>query len=147
VTSRKLRSRARIGALLLCCAMLPVLSGCSLWYRVFHSRRSGGCTEKPFALNTDSRPPLKIPEAMSAPDTRNAIKIPELTSAERVRPKSEPCLSRPPNYFDKPLPPLPPPPPTPKRWWQFWRKTPPPSPPPPAGAPTAVPGAPSTPMK
>jgi hypothetical protein len=146
VTTRKLRSRARIGALLLCCAILPVLSGCSLWDRVFHRSRNAGCTEKPFALNTDSRPPLKIPDGMSAPDTRTAIKVPDLTAAERVRAKTEPCLSRPPNYFDKPLPPLRPPPPPPKRWWQFWRKRPPPAPPLSPDDATAIPGAPMTPM-
>jgi hypothetical protein len=135
VTTRKLRSRARIGALLLCCAALPALSGCSLWNRVFHRSKNAACTEKPFALNTDSRPPLKIPDGMSAPDTRTGIKIPDLTAAERVRAKTEPCLSRPPNYFDKPINlNLPAPPPKPKRWWQFWRKTPPPAPPTPAPA-------------
>jgi hypothetical protein len=146
VTRRKLRSRARIGALLLCCAMLPVLSGCSLWQRVFHSRKDGGCTEKPFALSTERRPPLKIPEGMSTPDTRNAIKIPQLATAERVRTKSDPCLSRPPNYFEKPLPGLRPLPPPPKRWWQFWRKRPPPPPPLTPDDATAIPGAPMTPM-
>jgi hypothetical protein len=143
-------SRAKLGALMVCCAILPLLSACSLYNRVFHGRSDAGCTEKPFALNTDVRPPLKVPEGMSAPDTRNAVKVPELAVPQRTRAKSEPCLSRPPSYFDKPLTlyVAPKPPPKPKKWWQFWRKAPPPpaptSPsaaepppaPPPAPAPT-----------
>jgi hypothetical protein len=127
-----MRTRAALGAALICCAILPLLSGCSLWNRVFHRDKSVGCTEKPFALNTDTRPPLKVPDGMSASDTRNGVKVPALGSPERVRAVSEPCLSRPPSYFSKPLNiTLPTPPPKPKRWWQFWRKKPGPAPAPP----------------
>jgi hypothetical protein len=122
--------------------MLPILSGCTIWDRVFHhDKKNGGCTEKPFAQNTENRPLLKVPEGLSAPDTRNAIKIPDLTSPERLRTRNEPCLSRPPNYFSKPLNVNLPAPPKPKRWWQFWRKT----PPPPAAAPAAAAPAPAPP--
>jgi hypothetical protein len=99
--SHRTVSRAGIGALILCSSIVPLLSGCSLWNRMFHRHnKDAGCTEKPFALNTDNRPPLKIPEGLSAPDTGNAIKVPDLTAPERVRAKNEPCLSRPPNYFN-----------------------------------------------
>jgi cytoskeletal protein RodZ len=106
--------------------MLPALSGCSLWNRVFHRHRTAGCTEKPFNLNTESRPLVKVPEGMSAPDTRNAIRISDLSDhPERARAPSEPCLAQPPNYFSTPLKlNLPRTPPKPKHWWTFWRRTP-----------------------
>ncbi|HEX4377222.1 MAG TPA: hypothetical protein VHZ99_08725 [Steroidobacteraceae bacterium] len=92
------RLRTAIGALVLCCAMLPLLDGCAIPF--FHHRnKDAGCREKPFSLNTDNRPPLKVPDGMDAPDTRSAIKVPELDTPERVRAKNEPCLSRPPDYF------------------------------------------------
>ena len=117
-------TRAKLGAALLCCAILSSLSGCS----VTHRNKTVGCTEKPFSLSTETRPPLKVPEGLSAPDTRNAIKVPELSGSEPVRAASEPCLSHPPSYFSKPLNVgKPTPPPKPKKWWQFWRKTPAPS--------------------
>jgi hypothetical protein len=145
VTIPKPCARARIGALLLCCALLPALSGCSLWNRVFHRNRALGCTETPFRLNTDSRPLLKVPEGMSAPDTRNAVRIPDLSDhPEHLRGKTEPCLAEPPNYFTTPLKlNLPKPPPEPKSWWQFWRKNPVPAPAVPSGAAPAAPATPA----
>jgi len=140
VTTYSRSSRATLGAPMVCCAILPLLCSCSFYNRVFHSgRKDAGCTEKPFALNTDVRPPLKVPDGMSAPDTRNSVKVPQLAAPALPRTTSEPCLSRPPSYFDKPLTlyVAPKPPPKPKKWWQFWRKAPPPpaSTPPPAAAP------------
>jgi hypothetical protein len=124
VTPSQSYPRARIGALLLCCAVLPALSGCSIWNRVFHRYTGVGCNDKPFKLNTDNRPVLKVPEGMSAPDTRNAIRIPDLSDhPERARTKTEPCLAEPPNYFATPLKlDLPPPRLKPKHWWQIWRR-------------------------
>lgn len=129
MTSLKPFPRARIGALLLCCALLPALSGCALWNRIFHPHRVVACTDKPFKLNTDNRPALKVPEGMSAPDTRNVIRIPDLSDhPERARAKTEPCLADPPNYFTTPLKlNLPSRPPKPKHWWTPWRKSPPPA--------------------
>ena len=91
-------ARTVSGALILCCAMLPLLSGCAIPFFHRHNK-DAGCREKPFVQNTENRPPLKIPEGMDAPDTRSAIRVPELDTPERVRAKNEPCLSRPPNYF------------------------------------------------
>jgi hypothetical protein len=106
VTASLFRPRAALGALLVCAVTLPMLCGCTLFNRVFH--RNGkvftGCTERPFAGNTDSRPPLKVPEGLSAPDTRSAVKIPVLSAPDRPRAKTEPCLAQPPNFFAKPLP-------------------------------------------
>jgi hypothetical protein len=115
--------RAAAGALV-CCAMLSMLSGCALWDRVFHRDRpkDAGCVEKPFSQNTEVRPPLKVPDGLSSPDTRNAIKVPELTGPERMRARNEPCLSRPPSYFTKPLDIAVTGPPVRQHWWQFWRK-------------------------
>jgi hypothetical protein len=98
VTPLQVSARARLGALFVCCAMLPQLTGCSLYNRVFHRHRTTGCTEKPFAQNTATRPLLKVPAGLSAADTRNAIKIPDLNTPERVRSKTEPCLAQPPSF-------------------------------------------------
>jgi hypothetical protein len=102
-----LRSRAALGALLMCTVTLPLLSGCTLFNRVFHrgGRTFAACHERPFAGNSDSRPGLKVPEGLSAPDTRNAVKVPALSAADQERAKSEPCLAQPPNFFAKPLQP------------------------------------------
>ena len=98
MTPSQVSARARLGALFVCCAMLPQLTGCSFYNRVFHRHRTTGCTEKPFAQNTDTRPLLKVPAGLSAADTRNAIKIPDLNTPERVRSKTEPCLAQPPSF-------------------------------------------------
>jgi hypothetical protein len=107
VTCLLYRPRAVFGALLVCAVMLPLLSGCTLWQRVFHrggNKNFVGCTERPFAGNADSRAKLKVPEGMSAPDTRNAVNIPALNSADPHTGKTEPCLAQPPNFFAQPLP-------------------------------------------
>lgn len=59
-------------------------------------------------------PPLKAPEGLEAPNTRNALKVPPLNTPERVRGPDEPCLDVPPPYStEKPAQaaPVPPPPP------------------------------------
>jgi hypothetical protein len=106
VTAPLYRPRAALGALLVCAVTLPLLSGCTLYNRVFHRNGKNfvGCTERRFAGNTDSRPTLKVPEGMSAPDTRSAVKIPELGTPDPQTGKTEPCLAQPPNFFAKPLP-------------------------------------------
>jgi hypothetical protein len=82
--------------------MLPLLCGCTLWNRVFHrGRNPESCTEKPFKGNTDSLPPLKVPEGLSAADTRNAVKIADLGPQAREVPKLQPCLALPPSFFAK----------------------------------------------
>jgi hypothetical protein len=143
VTDSQTDTRARFGALLLCCVAVPTLSGCTLWNQVFHRDRPVGCSSKPFKLNTESRAALKVPEGMSAPDTRNAIRVPDLSDhPEKERPRNAPCLAEPPNYFSTPLKlNLPPKPQKPKHWWTPWRKNPPP--PPPASAAPAMPQTPA----
>lgn len=85
-----------VGGALLVCAAVNLLSGCVFFQR--RHRHSIGCTEHPFAGNSESRGPLKMPEGLTPPDTRNGVKIPELKVAEHVRPKSQPCLDIPPSY-------------------------------------------------
>ncbi len=107
MTSVLYRPRAAHGALLVCAVMLPLLSGCTLYQRVFHrggSKNFVGCTERPFAGNAESRPTLKVPEGLSAPDTRNAVHIPALNTPDQHTGKTEPCLAQPPNFFAQPLP-------------------------------------------
>jgi len=95
--------RAGFGALLSCALLLPLLPGCTLYNRVFHRHRDPAtCRERPFIGNTESRPPLTVPEGMSAPDTRNAIKIPHLPAAPADSSKTEPCLAQPPPFYAKP---------------------------------------------
>jgi hypothetical protein len=95
--------RVAPGALLICAALLPLLAGCTLFNRVLHRspKNAASCHERPFAGYAESRPPLKVPEGLSAPDTRNAVKIPELATADRERPKTEPCLALPPPFYAK----------------------------------------------
>lgn len=51
----------------------------------------------PYAA-AETRPPLRIPPGLEAPDTRAAVKIPELNEPERPRTASDPCLDTPPSY-------------------------------------------------
>lgn len=43
-------------------------------------------------------PPLKAPDGLEPPDTRNALKVPVLQTPERVRGRDEPCLDAPPPF-------------------------------------------------
>jgi hypothetical protein len=43
-------------------------------------------------------PPLKAPDGLDTPDTRNALKVPVLNTPERVRGRDEPCLDVPPAF-------------------------------------------------
>ena len=134
-------TRAGLGALLSCVLLLPLLSGCALYNRVFHRRHDATCREHPFIGNTDSRPPLQVPEGMSAPDTRNAIKIPQLPPAPPELAKSEPCLAQPPPFYSKPpaaKPGSPTPPTPPAQPSQLTKPAPPATPPAAPGA--AAPG-------
>jgi hypothetical protein len=98
VKNFRVRVRAVGGALMVGCAMLPLLSGCAIPFYHRHNK-DAGCREKPFSLNTVNRPALKVPDGMDAPDTRNAIRVPSLDTPEHLRAKNEPCLSKPPEYF------------------------------------------------
>ena len=93
------RPYAALPALCLCCCALPLLlSGCSMYNRLFHRSHDIGCSEKPFQGNTENLPGLAVPEGMTPPDSRNQVRIPSLNEPERVRAKTEPCLAQPPSY-------------------------------------------------
>ena len=105
--SYALRPNLRAAALAAAC--MALLCGCATIHRWTHREPSLGCHEPPFKGNSDARPPLKVPEGLSAPDTTGAIKIPALSGAEAPRAKNDPCLDIPPNYGTEPAGP-----PTPK---------------------------------
>ena len=64
-------------------------------------------------VSAKEMPPLKAPDGLEAPDTRNALKVPPLSAPERLRGRDEPCLDSPPPFTtDKTAPaaePQPPP--------------------------------------
>jgi hypothetical protein len=98
-----LAPRARLGALLSCALLFPLLPGCALYNRVFHRHSDAAtCRERPFVGNTDSRPPLQVPAGLSAPDTRNSVKIPQLPEPPPAPSSTEPCLALPPPFSAKP---------------------------------------------
>ena len=45
-------------------------------------------------------PPLKSPEGLDPPDTRNALKVPPLDVPERLRGREEACLDAPPPFVN-----------------------------------------------
>lgn len=92
------RKRVRLGAAALAVLCAALLCGCATIHRWTHRQPSPGCHEPPFTGNSDTRPGLKVPEGLSAPDTTGAIKIPPLSAAEAPRGKKDPCLDMPPDY-------------------------------------------------
>jgi uncharacterized lipoprotein len=54
-------------------------------------------TNKDYA-GAKEMPPLKAPEGLEAPDTRNSLKVPDLNTPERVRGRDEACLDMPPPF-------------------------------------------------
>jgi uncharacterized lipoprotein len=75
-------------AVLLC---LLALSACGLFRPTFES-----CTETPAYAGAAELPPLKVPEGLDLPDTRNALKIPAVTAPEK--PLGGRCIDVPPSF-------------------------------------------------
>ena len=71
---------------------LLALSGCGLFKPTYEN-----CAETPRYAGARELPPLRVPEGVDAPDTRNAQKIPDVASAER--PSDGRCVDAPPPYF------------------------------------------------
>jgi hypothetical protein len=46
-----------------------------------------------------SAPALKVPEGLSAPQTRSALKIPDIGETAKPRGRGEPCLDEPPSFY------------------------------------------------
>jgi uncharacterized lipoprotein len=67
------------------------LAGCGMFRPSFES-----CAEKPVYANAKELPPLRVPEGVDAPDTRNALKVPQLTAPEK--PLDGRCIDVPPAY-------------------------------------------------
>ncbi|HUQ12112.1 MAG TPA: hypothetical protein VM146_17510 [Steroidobacteraceae bacterium] len=59
-------------------------------------------------IGAKEMPPLKAPDGLENPDTRNGLKIPQLDTPERVRGRDESCLDAPPPFGpSKSAPPAP----------------------------------------
>jgi uncharacterized lipoprotein len=87
------RGMRKAGVLALAAALLLIAS-CSMVRKV---TGSGKCRE-PVVPAAVENPPLRAPNGLDAPDTRNAIKVPVLAEPEKPRGKTDPCLSQPPSY-------------------------------------------------
>ena len=86
MTAARYAARAVLGALLVCAAMLPLLSGCSLYNRVFHrGAKTVAAARSPFARQHRFATAAQGTGGLSAPDTRNAVKIPRSATPERIR--------------------------------------------------------------
>lgn len=72
--------------------LLLALAGCGI-FRPTYER----CDETPGYAGAREVPPLRVPEGLDLPNTRNALKIPELTVPER--PLDGRCIDVPPSYF------------------------------------------------
>lgn len=94
-------------ALLACLATLAV-SGCNGMRKVGNGMLPGqpfGKGEKIVCKQSNKdyvgakeMPPLKAPDGLENPDTRNGLKIPQLNTPERVRGRDEACLDAPPPF-------------------------------------------------
>jgi uncharacterized lipoprotein len=84
------------------------VSGCNGLRKVGNTALPGqpfGKTEK-ILCKQDNRdyvgakemPPLKAPDGLETPDTRNTLKVPVLNTPERIRGRDEACLDAPPQF-------------------------------------------------
>ncbi len=71
--------------------VLAVLSGCGLLTPT-HER----CEEAPAYAAAREIPPLRVPEGVDLPGTRNALRIPEVSVPEK--PQNGRCIDVPPSY-------------------------------------------------
>jgi hypothetical protein len=104
---------------LLACVVTLAVSGCNGMRRVGNGILPGqpfGKAEKIVCKQSNKdyvgakeMPPLKAPDGLENPDTRNGLKIPELNTPERVRGRDEPCLDAPPPFGSSKSAPPPPP--------------------------------------
>ena len=103
-----MRIASPLGLSLLACLATLSLSACNGMRKVGNGVLPGqpfGKTEKIVCRQSNKDyvgakelPPLKAPDGLETPDTRNALKIPVLNSPERVRNRSEDCLDAPPPF-------------------------------------------------
>jgi len=76
---------------LLALIALLALAGCGAFRPTFES-----CDETPAYAGAKELPPLRVPEGVDAPDTRNALKVPTVTVPEK--PRDGRCIDAPPSY-------------------------------------------------
>ena len=82
-----------------------------------------GCGKRLMTCKQDNKdyvgakemPPLKAPDGLETPDTRNALKVPPLNTPERPRGRPEPCLNAPPPFSTTKSAPAPNPAPPPQQ--------------------------------
>jgi hypothetical protein len=104
---------------LLACLAALAFSGCNGMRRVGNGVLPGqpfGKAEKIVCKQSNKdyvgakeMPPLKAPDGLENPDTRNGLKIPQLNTPERVRGRDEACLDAPPPFGSSKSSPPPPP--------------------------------------
>lgn len=120
----QVRPQARLLAVSLLAGLAATaISGCNGMRKVGNTALPGqpfGKTEKIVCkhdnkdyVGAKEMPPLKAPDGLNTPDTRNALKVPVLNTPERVRGRDEPCLDTPPAFSTQksiaPSTPAPPP--------------------------------------
>ncbi|MCZ8131570.1 MAG: hypothetical protein O9284_09745 [Steroidobacteraceae bacterium] len=77
---------------------LVLLAGCSAFDR-------NACHDRQPYQAAEAVPPLKVPEGLAAPSTRNALRIPEVQAEPKRRSAGDPCLDEPPSFYpDRPKP-------------------------------------------
>ena len=76
---------------LLALIALLALAGCGAFRPTFED-----CDETPAHAGAKELPPLRVPEGVDAPDTRNALKVPAVTVPEK--PLDGRCIDAPPSY-------------------------------------------------
>lgn len=68
------------------------LSGCGLFDII-----TVDCTEPQPYESSQEVPPLRVPEGLTAPNTRNALQVPEVTAPPRPKAEGR-CLDVPPEF-------------------------------------------------
>jgi uncharacterized lipoprotein len=73
------------------------LSGCHTLHSLTHS-----CEADTYGYNkAGSIPPLRVPEGLDPPDTKNSLQVPELnTPPPPPRSSKDPCLEEPPKFVE-----------------------------------------------
>lgn len=71
--------------------LLLALTGCGLFAPTYER-----CEETPAYAGAREIPPLRVPEGLDLPSTRNALRIPELNVPEK--PQDGRCIDVPPRY-------------------------------------------------
>lgn len=82
---------------LLPCAV--ALAGCHSSAYLRKHAKAVSCVEHPAYLAAQSVAPLRTPDGLTPPNTKNAMKVSEVSGTARARTTQEGCLDKPPNFF------------------------------------------------